>query len=89
MQLLKLKVKHLLNTNDSFLGSLVFALNTRSWLAAASFQETIRVLVEASTTHRVDMLDGLKENVIIGRLIPAGETYRKKARGEAIDTRED
>jgi len=71
------------------LGLTRIALNTRSWLAAASFQETIRVLVEASTTHRVDMLDGLKENVIIGRLIPAGETYRKKARGEAIDTRED
>ena len=71
------------------LGLTRIALNTRSWLSAASFQETIRVLVEAATTHRVDLLDGLKENVIIGRLIPAGETYRKKARGEAIDTRED
>jgi DNA-directed RNA polymerase subunit beta' len=71
------------------LGLTRIALHTRSWLAAASFQETIRVLVEASTTQRVDMLDGLKENVIIGRLIPAGETYRKKARGEEIDTRRD
>jgi DNA-directed RNA polymerase subunit beta' len=46
-------------------------------LSAASFQETIRVLVEASTTNKVDKLEGLKENVIIGKLIPAGETYRK------------
>lgn len=71
------------------LGLTRIALHTRSWLSAASFQETIRVLVEAGTTRRVDMLDGLKENVIIGRLIPAGETFRKKLSGEVIDTRED
>ncbi len=53
------------------------ALKTDSWLSAASFQETIRVLVEAATTKKIDTLDGLKENVIIGRLIPAGEQYRK------------
>jgi DNA-directed RNA polymerase subunit beta' len=47
-------------------------------LSAASFQETIRVLVEASTTNKMDQLAGLKENVIIGKLIPAGETYRKR-----------
>jgi len=70
------------------LGLTRIALHTRSWLSAASFQETIRVLVEASTTQRVDMLDGLKENVIIGRLIPAGETFRRKAAGLEIDTRE-
>jgi DNA-directed RNA polymerase subunit beta' len=52
------------------------SLATDSWLSAASFQETIRVLVEASTTKKIDPLDGLKENVIIGRLIPAGHTYR-------------
>ncbi|MFA5854806.1 MAG: DNA-directed RNA polymerase subunit beta' [Candidatus Gracilibacteria bacterium] len=71
------------------LGLTRIALHTKSWLSAASFQETIRVLVEAGTTRRVDLLEGLKENVIIGRLIPAGETFRKKLRGEAIDTRED
>jgi DNA-directed RNA polymerase subunit beta' len=60
------------------LGLTRIALFTDSWLSAASFQETIRVLVEASTTNRVDRLEGLKENVIIGKLIPAGETYRKK-----------
>jgi DNA-directed RNA polymerase subunit beta' len=87
----KFEKKHqeLIKFERLLLGLTRIALHTRSWLSAASFQETIRVLVEASTTHRVDMLDGLKENVIIGRLIPAGETFRKKMRGEAIDTRED
>ncbi|MFH1444415.1 MAG: DNA-directed RNA polymerase subunit beta' [Candidatus Peregrinibacteria bacterium] len=54
------------------------ALATDSWLAGASFQETIRVLVEAATTRRVDNLQDLKANVIIGRLIPTGEVYRKR-----------
>jgi DNA-directed RNA polymerase subunit beta' len=60
------------------LGLTRIALYTDSWLSAASFQETIRVLVEASTTKRIDKLAGLKENVIIGKLIPAGEIYRKR-----------
>ena len=46
------------------------SLNTGSWLAAASFQETTRVLTEASIWGRTDKLLGLKENVIIGKLIP-------------------
>ncbi len=64
------------------LGLTRIALYTDSWLSAASFQETIRVLVEASTTNRQDRLEGLKENVIIGKLIPAGATYRKRRRSE-------
>jgi DNA-directed RNA polymerase subunit beta' len=60
------------------LGLTRISLNTESWLSAASFQETIRVLVEASTTNKIDLLLGLKENVIIGKLIPAGETFRKR-----------
>ncbi len=64
------------------------ALHTDSWLSAASFQETIRVLVEASTTNTVDNLVGLKENVIIGKLIPAGETYRK-THPEMIEKKEE
>jgi DNA-directed RNA polymerase subunit beta' len=60
------------------LGLTRVSLATESWLAGASFQETIRVLVEAATTGNVDYLKGLKENVIIGRLIPAGETFRKR-----------
>jgi len=60
------------------LGLTRISLHTDSWLSAASFQETIRVLVEAATTNKVDLLAGLKENVIIGKLIPAGETFRKR-----------
>jgi DNA-directed RNA polymerase subunit beta' len=48
------------------------SLQTRSFISAASFQETTRVLTEAATQGKVDTLDGLKENVIVGRLIPAG-----------------
>jgi DNA-directed RNA polymerase subunit beta' len=59
------------------LGLTKTALHTSSWLSAASFQETIKILVEAATTKQVDHLKGLKENVIIGKLIPAGETFRK------------
>jgi hypothetical protein len=47
------------------------SLSTDSWLAAASFQETTRILTEAAANGRVDKLVGLKENVIIGKLIPA------------------
>jgi DNA-directed RNA polymerase subunit beta' len=53
------------------------ALSTESWLSAASFQETARVLVMAAAEGRIDNLRGLKENVIIGRLIPAGTGFRK------------
>ena len=47
-------------------------LQTRSVFSAASFQETTRVLTDAAVNGKVDMLEGLKENVIVGRLIPAG-----------------
>ena len=48
------------------------SLQTRSFISAASFQETTRVLTEAAVVGKVDNLQGLKENVIVGRLIPAG-----------------
>ena len=48
------------------------SLQTQSFISAASFQETTRVLTEAATAGKTDMLTGLKENVIVGRLIPAG-----------------
>ncbi|MBT6005267.1 MAG: DNA-directed RNA polymerase subunit beta', partial [Prolixibacteraceae bacterium] len=48
------------------------SLQTRSWLSAASFQETTKVLNEAAINGKTDYLDGLKENVICGHLIPAG-----------------
>jgi hypothetical protein len=53
------------------LGVTKASLSTTSWLAAASFQETTRVLTEASISGQTDHLIGLKENVIIGKLIPA------------------
>ncbi len=54
------------------LGITKASLQTRSFISAASFQETTRVLTEAAVHGKVDTLDGLKENVIVGRLIPAG-----------------
>jgi DNA-directed RNA polymerase subunit beta' len=62
------------------------SLQTRSFISAASFQETTRVLTEASTQGKVDKLHGLKENVIVGRLIPAGTgSYVNKIRKIAAD----
>ncbi|KZL20529.1 DNA-directed RNA polymerase subunit beta' [Pseudovibrio axinellae] len=54
------------------LGITKASLQTRSFFSAASFQETTRVLTEAAVFGKIDPLDGLKENVIVGRLIPAG-----------------
>ncbi|PIR92769.1 DNA-directed RNA polymerase subunit beta' [Candidatus Falkowbacteria bacterium CG10_big_fil_rev_8_21_14_0_10_43_10] len=58
------------------LGMTKASLTTDSFLSAASFQETARVLIEAAINGKVDTLEGLKENVIIGRLIPAGTGFR-------------
>jgi DNA-directed RNA polymerase subunit beta' len=63
------KIEHLL------LGITKASLTTESFLSAASFQETARVLIDAAITGKVDHLKGLKENVIIGKLIPAGTGY--------------
>ena len=63
------------------LGITKASLSTESWISAASFQETTKVLTEAAIFGRVDYLRGLKENVIVGRLIPAGSgnvRYRRK-----------
>jgi DNA-directed RNA polymerase subunit beta' len=54
------------------------SLKTDSWLSAASFMETTRILTEAAASGRVDNLVGLKENVIVGRLIPTGERAKLK-----------
>ncbi|QQS60171.1 DNA-directed RNA polymerase subunit beta' [Candidatus Falkowbacteria bacterium] len=53
------------------------SLTTNSFLSAASFQETAKVLIDAAITGKVDYLEGLKENVIIGRPIPAGTGFKK------------
>jgi DNA-directed RNA polymerase subunit beta' len=60
------------------LGITKVALSTESFLSAASFIETARVLINAAVIGKVDRLQGLKENVIIGRLIPAGTGFRNK-----------
>ena len=61
------------------LGITKSSLSTESFISAASFQETTRVLTEVSLSGKVDTLRGLKENVIMGRLIPAGTGSRKYA----------
>jgi len=58
------------------LGITKASLTTDSFLSAASFQETARVLIESAVSGKIDYLEGLKENVIIGRLIPAGTGYK-------------
>ena len=60
------------------LGITKASLSTDSFLSAASFQETSRVLIDAAVNGKVDFLEGLKENVIIGCLIPAGTGYKGK-----------
>ncbi|MBI4268621.1 DNA-directed RNA polymerase subunit beta' [Candidatus Uhrbacteria bacterium] len=68
--------------DELLMGITKASLSTRSWLSAASFQETARVLINAAVTGKADHLDGLKENVIIGRLIPVGTGYNvRKRRG--------
>ncbi len=64
------------------LGITKVALSTESFLSAASFQETARVLIDAAVAGKEDTLRGLKENVIIGRLIPAGTGYEAVAKVE-------
>ncbi|MBD2354585.1 DNA-directed RNA polymerase subunit beta'' [Tolypothrix sp. FACHB-123] len=67
------------------LGITKASLNTDSFISAASFQETTRVLTEAAIEGKSDWLRGLKENVIIGRLIPAGTGYNAYEETGAID----
>ena len=64
------------------------SLQTRSWLSAASFQETTKVLNEAAIHGKVDYLDGLKENVICGHLIPAG-TGLKEYKNLVVGSRDE
>jgi DNA-directed RNA polymerase subunit beta' len=72
------------------LGVTKASLNTESFLAAASFQETTKVLTEAAISGKVDKLLGLKENVIIGKLIPAGTGLeaRQVARRERLQAQQ-
>ena len=74
--------------NQVMLGITKAALATNSFLSAASFQETTKVLTEAAIKGKVDPLIGLKENVIIGKLIPAG-TGMKRYRNVVLSTDKD
>lgn len=67
-----------------FLGISKVSLSTQSFLSAASFQETARVLINAAISGKVDPLEGLKENVIIGRLIPVGTGFEKNHEEEEV-----
>jgi DNA-directed RNA polymerase subunit beta-beta' len=61
----------------SLLGITKASLNTDSFISAASFQETVKVLTDAAITGSIDSLRGLKENVIVGRLIPVGTGQKR------------
>ena len=71
------KTKKPAKAENLILGITKASLNTDSFLSAASFQETSRVLIEAAVMNKADRLEGLKENVIIGKLIPAGTGFRR------------
>jgi DNA-directed RNA polymerase subunit beta' len=71
-EVMKAESKKLATGTPVLLGITKASLQTRSFISAASFQETTRVLTEAAVNGKVDTLEGLKENVIVGRLIPAG-----------------
>lgn len=72
---LKAQGKNIAQYNRDLLGITKASLATSSFISAASFQETTRVLTESSVAGKSDELKGLKENVIVGRLIPAGTGY--------------
>ncbi len=71
------------------LGITKASLQTRSFISAASFQETTRVLTEAAVNGKIDTLEGLKENVIVGRLIPAGTGAAMSKLRQVATTRDD
>ncbi|MFH1212508.1 MAG: DNA-directed RNA polymerase subunit beta' [Candidatus Neomarinimicrobiota bacterium] len=73
----KARPAHAAQFTEMLLGITRASLNTESFISAASFQETTRVLTDAAVAGKVDYLRGLKENVIMGRLIPAGTGLRK------------
>ena len=85
---LKAEDKMLPQYERQLLGITKASLATESFISAASFQETTRVLTEAAVTGKEDDLRGLKENVVVGRLVPAGTGYahhleRRRQRAEA------
>jgi DNA-directed RNA polymerase subunit beta' len=76
------------SARDEVLGMTRASLAAESWLSAASFQETTRVLTQAALDRSTDKLKGLKENVIIGKLIPAGTGLAAYRQIDAVPTEE-
>ena len=84
----KVRAARLATFRPLLLGITRASLNTESFISAASFQETTRVLTDAATSAKIDYLRGLKENVIMGRLIPAG-TGQKRYSNIIVDSVND
>ncbi|MDP3985159.1 MAG: DNA-directed RNA polymerase subunit beta' [bacterium] len=78
----------LAETDELLLGITKVSLSTESFLSAASFQDTAKVLINAAITGKTDRLEGLKENVIIGRLIPAGTGFHH-SESEHVEPKEE
>ncbi len=76
------KLKYPSKADRLLMGITKASLSTDSFLSAASFQETSRVLIDAAVNGKIDYLEGLKESVIIGCLIPAGTGYKEKKKRE-------
>ena len=74
---LKKEGKQMAVSERVLMGITKASLQTDSFISAASFQETTRVLTDAAIRGKVDKLHGLKENVIVGRLVPAGTGFIK------------
>lgn len=83
------KNKKLVKYNQLLLGITKASLSTDSFLSAASFQDTTRVLIAAATSGKVDKLYGLKENVILGRRIPVGTGARKAEGSTEVDSEDE
>ena len=79
--------KRIATASPILMGITKASLGTESFISAASFQETTRVLTEAALAGQIDYLHGLKVNVVIGKLIPAGTgvpSFRMKYIGEEV-----
>jgi hypothetical protein len=77
--------KNIVKYNQLLLGITKASLSTDSFLSAASFQDTTRVLIAAATSGKIDYLYGLKENVILGRRIPVGTGARHYMEAEELE----
>ncbi len=87
-EILKKEGKKPASAERILLGITKASLQTNSFISAASFQETTRVLTDAAIKGKVDKLLGLKENVIVGRLIPAGTGATKMKWQKVADERD-